>query len=149
DPRRGAGARPIARPLRGGARVAATAGWPRRPRRSHGGARRLAHPMPPPAGKGGVMSRGPNFTIRVGTDFSELSDRALDQALEMASLRPGAEVHVLYVEPDLWASAALSPAFTDAVNADAAVVKVQERAQARIEQMAPHLRKRQIRRVVA
>lgn len=95
------------------------------------------------------MSSGHNFTIVVGIDFSELSDRAIDQALEMASLREGAEVHVLYVEPDLWAGATLTPALTSAVNADAAVNKVGERAKLRVDEMAPHLRKRQIRRVVA
>jgi nucleotide-binding universal stress UspA family protein len=96
-----------------------------------------------------VMSSGHNFTIVVGMDFSDLSDRAVDQALEMASLRPGSEVHVLYVEPDVWASAGLTPALTEAINADAAVTKVQERAKARIERMAPHIRSREIRRVVA
>jgi nucleotide-binding universal stress UspA family protein len=54
-------------------------------------------------------------------------------------------VHVLHVEPDAWVSGAL----TAAVDADAAVTRVQERAKARVEQMASHLRKRQIRRVVA
>jgi nucleotide-binding universal stress UspA family protein len=96
-----------------------------------------------------VMSSAHNYTIVVGIDFSELSDRAIDQALETASLHAGAEVHVLYVEPDVWASAALTPALTEAIDADAAVVKVQERAKARIDKMAAHLRKRQIRRVVA
>ena len=95
------------------------------------------------------MSTGHNFTIVVGIDFSELADRAIDQALEMASLREGAEVHVLYVEPDLWVGATLAPALTTAVNADAAVAKVGERAKQRVDAMAPHLRKRQIRRVVA
>ena len=78
------------------------------------------------------MAPGHNDTIVVGIDFSELSDRALDQALETASLHTGAEVHVLYVEPDVWASAALAPALTEAINADTAVLKVQERAKALI-----------------
>jgi nucleotide-binding universal stress UspA family protein len=95
-----------------------------------------------------VMPSVHNYTIVVGTDFSDLSDRAIDQALETASLHPGAEVHVLYVEPDVWASAALAPALSEAVNADTALVKVQERVKARIEKMSPHLRKGEIRRAV-
>jgi nucleotide-binding universal stress UspA family protein len=95
------------------------------------------------------MASGHRFTIVVGIDFSELSDRAIDQALEMASLREGAEVHVLYVEPDEWIDMALKPALEAAVSADEAVLRVQGRAKARVDSMAPHLRKRQIRRVVA
>lgn len=95
------------------------------------------------------MSSGHNFTIVVGIDFSELSDHAVDSALEMASLRPGAEVHVLYVEPAVWAGAILEPALETAASAETAVRKVQERAKQRVDAMAPHLRKRQIRRVVA
>jgi nucleotide-binding universal stress UspA family protein len=95
------------------------------------------------------MSSPHNYTIVVGVDFSALSDHAIDAALEMASLREGAEVHVLYVEPDVWTGVALSPALESAVSADAAVAKVQERAKQRVDHMAPNLRKRQIRRVVA
>lgn len=94
------------------------------------------------------MATGHNFTIVVGIDFSELSDRALDQALEMASLREGAEVHALYVEPDLWSGLALAPALGVA-DAEATAGKVADRCRQRVERMAPHLRKRQIRRVVA
>jgi nucleotide-binding universal stress UspA family protein len=96
-----------------------------------------------------LMARAHNFTIVVGIDFSELSDRAIDQALEAASLREGAEVHVLYVEPDVWVGSALKPALETAPTADVAVLKVQERAKERVLAMAPQLRKRQIRRVVA
>jgi nucleotide-binding universal stress UspA family protein len=94
------------------------------------------------------MSVQHSYTVVVGIDFSDVSDRAIDEALEVASLRPGAEVHVLYVEPDLWTSATVAPGL-DAATPDAAVTRVQERARARFEAMAPHLRKRQIRRVVA
>ena len=95
------------------------------------------------------MSSGHNFTIVVGTDFSELADRAIDHALEMASLREGAEVHVLYVEPDVLGEATLTPALEAAINADAAVSKIEEHARKRLDAMAPGLRKRQIRRLVA
>jgi nucleotide-binding universal stress UspA family protein len=95
------------------------------------------------------MSSGHNYTIVVGIDFSGSSDSALDHALEMASLHEGAEVHVLYVEPDGFVGLALEPALGGAADAGTIVVKVQERAKQRVDQMAPHLRKRQISRVVA
>jgi nucleotide-binding universal stress UspA family protein len=94
------------------------------------------------------MSSGHNYTIVVGIDFSGLSDSALDQALEMASLHAGAEVHVLYVEPDGFVGLALDPTLGIA-DADTVLVRVQERAKQRADRMAPHLRKRQIRRIVA
>src|SRR5262249_51687779 len=95
------------------------------------------------------MSTGHNFTIVVGIDFSDLSDHALDQALEMASLREGAGGHAPYGEPARWAGAGLAPALASAINADEAATKVGERCKQRVDHMAPHLRKRQIRRVVA
>jgi nucleotide-binding universal stress UspA family protein len=95
------------------------------------------------------MTTAHNYTIVVGIDFSELSDRALDQAIEMASLHPGSEVHVLYVEPDLWVAATFGSGLQEAVSADAGVLKVQERAKQRVDQVAPHIRKRAVRRVVA
>jgi len=87
------------------------------------------------------------FTIVVGIDFSPMSDRAIDHALEMASLREGSEVHVLYVEPDVWAGSLPPPQPTE--SADAAVKKVQERAVDRVNAMPDHLERRRIRRVVA
>ncbi len=95
------------------------------------------------------MPSAHNYTVVVGIDFSELADHAVDHALEMASLREGSEVHVLYVQPDAWTGTALASTLEAAVSADAAVLKVQERAKLRVEKMSPHLRKRQIRRVVA
>jgi nucleotide-binding universal stress UspA family protein len=90
-----------------------------------------------------------NYTIVVGIDFSDLSDRALDQGLEAASLREGAEVHVVYVEPDVWTGAVVASELGGVYDPEAAAAKVAERAQERVDEMAPHLRKRQIRRVVA
>jgi nucleotide-binding universal stress UspA family protein len=95
------------------------------------------------------MSSVHNYTIVVGTDFSELADRAIDNALEMASLREGAEVHVVFVQPEMWIEAPLAPALESTISADAAVAKVQERAMQRVDAMAPDLCKRNIRRVVA
>ena len=95
------------------------------------------------------MTRPHDYTIVVGIDFSELSDRALDQALEMASLRAGAEVHVLYVEPELWAGATFGAPLQTALDADVAVREVQQRAIQRVEKMPDRLEKRNVRRVVA
>lgn len=96
------------------------------------------------------MSSPHPFTIVVGIDFSTLSDRALDHALEIASLREGSEVHVLYAEPDLWTGgvlAALPPA--PAKDAQAIVEKVRERAADRVNAMPEQLDRRRVRRVVA
>lgn len=95
------------------------------------------------------MSSPHHFTIVVGIDFSPLSDRALDHALEMASLREGSEVHVVYVEPDIWVGATLAAAPPLANGAEAAVKKVQERAAEHVAAMPAHLDKRRVRRVVA
>ena len=45
-----------------------------------------------------VMKTKP-YVVLVGMDFSELADRALEQAFELASRRDRAEVHVLCVIP--------------------------------------------------
>jgi nucleotide-binding universal stress UspA family protein len=39
------------------------------------------------------------YVIVVGVDFSELGDRAFGRAHELASLRPAAELHVIYAAP--------------------------------------------------
>jgi nucleotide-binding universal stress UspA family protein len=38
------------------------------------------------------------YTIVVGIDFSDVSSGALEQAIELGSRRPDAEIHVLYVD---------------------------------------------------
>ncbi len=48
---------------------------------------------------------GKPYVVLVGMDFSELAERALRQALELASQRDNAEVHVLCVIPGLSADA--------------------------------------------
>lgn len=94
------------------------------------------------------MPRPHPFTIVVGIDYSALGDQALDQALEMACLREGSEVHVLHVEPDLWIGAALAaPPY--ASTAQEGAKKVQERAAERIAAMPDTLDKRRVGRVVA
>lgn len=41
------------------------------------------------------------FTVVVGIDFSETTDPTLDQAIELASQRGDADIHVLFVEDEL------------------------------------------------
>ena len=48
---------------------------------------------------------GKPYVVLVGMDFSELADRALRQALDLASQREDSEVHVLCVIPGLSADA--------------------------------------------
>jgi nucleotide-binding universal stress UspA family protein len=86
------------------------------------------------------------FTIVVGIDYSELADRALDHALEHGTLHDGSEVHVVHVEPDVWASASLAAPPT---SPEDGVKAVQDRATARVLAMPAHLDKRRVRRVVA
>jgi nucleotide-binding universal stress UspA family protein len=95
----------------------------------------------------GAMPIGHNYTIVVGTDFSGMSDRAIDHALEQASLNEGSEVHILYVEPSIFDGAISKPEERTA-SADAAVAKTQERAKDRVGKMDAGLRKSAIRRVV-
>jgi nucleotide-binding universal stress UspA family protein len=94
------------------------------------------------------MTSAHPFTIVVGIDFSPLSDRALDHALEMASLRAGAEVHVLYVEPDLWVGATFAAA-PQPPSVEEHLRRVQQRATERVDAIPRELDKRRIRRVVA
>lgn len=95
------------------------------------------------------MSSLHRFTIVVGIDYSELSDRALDQALEIASLRDGSEVHVLYVEPDAWTGTALGAVPNPSPTAEIGIGKVRELASARVLAMPDILDRTRIRRVVA
>jgi nucleotide-binding universal stress UspA family protein len=94
------------------------------------------------------MSSSQRFIIIVGVDDSPLSHRALDQALEMACLREGSEVHALHVEPDLLLGAALAaPEY--ALSAEAGARDVQKLATERVAAMPAALDKRNVRRVVA
>jgi nucleotide-binding universal stress UspA family protein len=56
------------------------------------------------------MNRKP-FVVLVGMDFSDLADRALRQALELAACHDDAQVHVLCVVPGLDAGYALGGFF--------------------------------------
>ena len=57
----------------------------------------LAQPMQLSTSEATVNTK--RYVILVGIDFSELADRALEQALELASARANTEVHVLTMVP--------------------------------------------------
>jgi nucleotide-binding universal stress UspA family protein len=84
----------------------------------------------------------------VGIDFTELSDRALDQALEASGLYNG-EVHVLYVEPDRPIEAVLQGTFMEAVSTDAALEQVRQRATERIAAVTKQRGSLSVSRVIA
>jgi nucleotide-binding universal stress UspA family protein len=71
------------------------------------------------------------YVAVVGIDFSDMSNKALDQALEVANLRAG-EVHVVYVEPDMPLDPMLVGAFQSAVSAEAVLEGVRQRAAERL-----------------
>lgn len=84
----------------------------------------------------------------VGIDFTDLSNHALDQALEVSALNKG-EVHVVYVEQDRPIEAVLQGSFTEAVSTDAALEQVRQRATERIAEVTKKRGKLAIARVVA
>ena len=95
------------------------------------------------------MPSADHFIIVVGIDFSELAGRALDQALELATLHAGAEVHVVYVRPDVWSGLASGASLETAVDTDTTVHQVQKNATEHVARMPASLDKSRIRRVVA
>jgi len=101
------------------------------------------------------MSNANRFVIVVGIDYSELADRALDQALEVASLREGAELHVLHVGREVsvaafFESSALIGSLPPSTNdADTEVRRVRQRAAEGVSRIPAHLDRARIQRVVA
>jgi nucleotide-binding universal stress UspA family protein len=85
----------------------------------------------------------------VGNDFSELSRRAFDQALLTASLHDNAEVHVVYVEPEMWFGPPFTGRIEKAVDADTALGQVRALCAERVEALDDRLDKDHLRRVVA
>lgn len=94
------------------------------------------------------MSTASPFVIVVGIDFSDSSDRALDQALEAASLHDRAEVHAVYIEPEGYASLAPPDPLTAFVSADEALQRLQEHVSDRMRAMGGKLDGRRLKRVV-
>ncbi|WP_438001588.1 universal stress protein [Sorangium sp. So ce185] len=88
------------------------------------------------------------FIVVVGIDFSDLSNRALDQALESACCRDNAEVHVVYVEPESWVGVGLSRAPAAATKPDVALQQLQARASERVRALGAKLDGRRLKRVV-
>ncbi|MGK3963792.1 universal stress protein [Sorangium sp. So ce118] len=93
-------------------------------------------------------SAASRFVIVVGIDFSQASNRALDQALESACCRDNAEVHGVYVEPESWVGPGLSRAPAAAIKPDAALQQLQQRASERVRTMGSKLDSRRLKRVV-
>jgi nucleotide-binding universal stress UspA family protein len=95
------------------------------------------------------MSSKDRFIIVVGVDFSVLSGLALDQALQLATLHEGAEVHALYVEPDPWTGPPRQGSVTDAIDTNTALLEVQKNAADHLAAMPAGVGKARLRRVVA
>ncbi|MGK4005184.1 universal stress protein [Sorangium sp. So ce1036] len=95
-----------------------------------------------------MSSANDRYVIVVGIDFSELSDRALDQALEAACLRSNAEVHVIYVEPETWVNVDLPAAPDPAARTEAMLQRVQQRASERVGALGSRLDGERLKRVV-
>lgn len=76
------------------------------------------------------------FTIVVGIDFSELSDSALDHAIELAGQRPESELHVLHVDDHLRTSG------SGVEGVEAQLARIERHAQARVEALARQAGKR-------
>ncbi|AUX42555.1 hypothetical protein SOCE26_039880 [Sorangium cellulosum] len=95
-----------------------------------------------------MSSTTSRFIIVAGIDFSELSNRALDQALEAACLRQNAEVHAIYVEPESWTGAGPSSTPAPGTRTETALHQIQERASERVRFMGGKLDSRRLKRVV-
>jgi nucleotide-binding universal stress UspA family protein len=88
------------------------------------------------------------LVIVVGIDYSTIGNRALAQALEVASLHQSSEVHVLHVDAGAWRDGPQS-SLEKAIDADAAVRQVQKHAAELVAAMPANLDRTRIRRVVA
>src|SRR5262245_51601503 len=88
------------------------------------------------------------YVVVVGIDFSDLGNKALDQALEVTSPRAG-EVHVVYVEHDRPFEGMLGSPFKEAVTNDQLIEQVRQRATERIAAVTMELGRLFVRRVVA
>ncbi len=95
------------------------------------------------------MSSTDHFIIVVGVDFSALSGLALDQALEMATLHEGAEVHAVFVQPDAWTGVPPEGSPQAMVDTSVALRQVQENAAEHVARMPSSLAKTRLRHVVA
>ena len=82
-----------------------------------------------------------------GIDFSDMSNKALDHAIEVTSLR-GGEVHVVYVEPDMPLDPMFAGAFTSPISPEQLLESVRQRAAERLTVVQGQQGKLKVRRVV-
>jgi nucleotide-binding universal stress UspA family protein len=87
------------------------------------------------------------YVAVVGIDFSDMSNKALDQALEVTNLRAG-EVHVVYVESEALLDPLLPGSLQSAVSAEAVLEGVRQRAAERLAVVQKQQGKLAVKRVV-
>jgi nucleotide-binding universal stress UspA family protein len=87
------------------------------------------------------------YVAVVGIDFSDMSNKALDQALEVTNLRAG-EVHVVYVEPEIPLDPMFAGAFQSAVTAESLLESVRQRASERLGVVQKEQGKLAVKRIV-
>ena len=87
------------------------------------------------------------YVAVVGVDFSDMSNKALDQALEVTALRAG-EVHVVYVESDLPLDPMFAGAFQASRSAEELLESVRKRAAERLDAVQALHGKLAVKRVV-
>ena len=95
-----------------------------------------------------MMSRSQRYVVVVGIDFSERSDRALDQALAVASLNQG-EVHAIYVESERPLDGLLVGPFSAAALTAVSLQKVEQHASGRVAAITAARGQLYVSRVVA
>jgi nucleotide-binding universal stress UspA family protein len=87
------------------------------------------------------------YVAVVGIDFSDMSNKALDQALEVTHLRAG-EVHVVYVESELPLDPGFIGAFQTPISAEELLESVRKRAAERLDAVQKIHGKLAVKRVV-
>ncbi len=87
------------------------------------------------------------YVAVVGIDFSDMSNKALDQALEVTNLRAG-EVHVVYVESDLPLDPMFAGVFQAALPAEELLESVRKRTAERLDAVQTLHGKLAVKRVV-
>ncbi|MEP7121551.1 MAG: universal stress protein [Byssovorax sp.] len=87
------------------------------------------------------------YVAVVGIDFSDMSNKALDHALEVTNLRAG-EVHVVYVEPEVPLDPLFAGAFQSPVTAESLLESARQRTAERVAVVQKELGKLAVKRVV-
>ncbi len=87
------------------------------------------------------------YVAVVGVDFSDMSNKALDQALEVTGLRAG-EVHVVYVESDLPLDPMFAGVLQASLPAEELLESVRKRAAERLDAVQTLHGKLAVKRVV-